>query len=211
MAIVKADEIIDAAIAHLRAHHTGELRFEEHVRPVKYIIAPTGRLVMPAMVAMLESIDTVLYVPSYQDEAMEVQVTLEPLDERGSDGGLTDRWRAYHGEPDDVRWAWVDIDAARYRGHLIDGQAITRPNALAEDEPALCKWMNTEHGVNLGRLCARYAQADVEKPVMVGIDPSGIDVRRRFDVVHVASIEPMPTASDARRVLQVMLAETADA
>jgi hypothetical protein len=200
------DQIIDDAIARLREHLAGELRFDEHVRQVKYIISPPGRIVSPAMVAMVESIDTVLYVPAYQDDAMELQVTLSPLDERGPDGGLTDRWRAYHGEPEDVRWAWIDIDAARFRGHLIDGEALARPNPLAADEPALCKWMNSEHAADLGRLCAMFAQADVEKPVMVGIDPSGFDVRRRFDVVHVRATEPMPTGTEARRVLEAMMA-----
>src|SRR4051794_25044944 len=114
-----SDASIENAYAFLRRHTRGELRFDEHLRPLKFVIVPDGRLVAPAMVAMLQSVDTVLFVPACAENAMEIQVTLEPFEERGPDAASADRWRIYHGEPDDVRWAYLSIDAARFEDLVI--------------------------------------------------------------------------------------------
>jgi hypothetical protein len=196
---------VERAHAFLRANTRADLRFDEHFRPVRYVIAPDdGRLVMPVMVAMLQTLDTVLFIPEVVEEAMELQVTLERFDEHGPDGALADRWRIHHGEPDDVNWAFGHIDAARHEGVVIDGDPLMRPNPLRADEPAICKHMNAEHADALRRLCFHYADIEVESPVMVAIDPHGIDVRGRFDVIRVPAIEPMHSAEDARRVLKTM-------
>src|SRR5690606_7891674 len=104
---------------------------------------------------MLRSFDVVLFIPSYEEGAMEVQVTLEEFEERGSQGAAADRWRIYHGEPQDVRWAFTQIDAARFGGMVIDGLALMRVNPLAKDESRICKHMNQEHVDDLRRLCAK--------------------------------------------------------
>lgn len=199
-----SDPQVERCHAFLRANSTGDLRFDEHLRPVRYVVAADGRLVAPVMVAMLQSMDTVLFVPDCAENATEVQVTLEPFDEHGPDGGLCDRWRIYHGEPDDVRWARLDIDAARFEGAVIDGQALVRPNPLAPDEPQLCTEMNKRPGGMLHLLCLHLAGTRLKQPVMVGIDPLGVDVRGTFQVFRLPAPEPMNTPDDARRVLEMM-------
>lgn len=198
------DSVVENAYAFLRAHTRADLRFEEHLRPIKYVIAPDGRLVSPVMVAMLDAVDTVLFVPECVEDAMEIMVTLEPFAERGEFGAVADRWRIHHGEPEDVRWAFMHIDVARFAEQVIDGDALMRPNALAEVESRICRHMNDDHTDDLRALCLCFAKIEVEQPVMVAIDPGGIDVRARFDVVRVPSTEPMLTAADARRVLTAM-------
>jgi len=197
-------EVVDQAWEFLRGHSRCELRFDEHVRPIKYIVASDGRPAAPVMVAMLEAVDCVLFVPECSEGAMELQVTLLPFHERGEDGAVADRWRIYHGDPDDVRWAYFLIDAARFGEMVIDGEALIRPNPLAADESRLCRYMNQDHAEALRRLCARFGQMAVEQPVMVGIDPMGIDVRARFQVLRVPATEPMNNAEDAMRVLHAM-------
>lgn len=197
--------IIEDAYVWLRSATAADLRFDENIRPIKYVTAPDGRLVAPVMVAMLESADTALFVPEYADGAMEVQVTLEQLDESSADGAMTDRWRIHHGDPEDVRWAWFEIDCARFKGHFVDGEALVRENSLADDEPRICQHMNQDHAEDIKLLCKHYANAAVEKPIMVAIDSHGFDVRRRFDIVRVPASKPMPTAEDARRVLKEMI------
>ena len=192
---------IDHAYAFLRGHSTGDLRFDEHVRPIKYVIHPDGRVIAPVMVAMLQAVDVVLFVPEYGDDAMEIQVTMQQFQERGSDGAAADRWRIYHGDPQDVHWAFLTIDAARFGIAVIDGSALTRSNPLAQDESRLCRRMNQEHAEDLKRLCAHYGAMEVERPVMVGIDPLGIDVRALFDVVRVPAMQPMHSADEALEVL----------
>lgn len=195
---------IESAYAFLRGHTTGDLRFDEHLRSIKYIIAPDGRLAAPVMVAMLQSVDTVLFVPECVENSLEVQVTMEEFDERSRDGAIADRWRIYHGEPQDVRWAWLDIDGAR-RGRMVyDGDAMMRPNPLAGDEARICRHMNEDHADDLRALCLHFAKVEIESPVMVGIDPLGIDVRGMFDVFRVEATEPMNNTEDARRVLTQM-------
>lgn len=197
------DPCADKAYAFLRAHTRGELRFDEHVRPIGYVLAPDGRLVAPVMGAMLACIDTVLFVPAFAEGAMELQVTLQEFDER-AEGAHADRWRIHHGDPPDVRWAFFLVDGARHDGNVLDGETIVRPNPLSGVEPALCRETNQEHTTDLRALCLHRAHIDIEQPVMVAIDPLGIDVRGRFDVIRVPAEEPMPTADDARRVLRAM-------
>src|SRR5690606_10916285 len=100
-------DLIERAYTFLRAHTRADLRFEEHMRPIRYVISPgpflAGRLVAPVMVAMLDAVDTALFIPEDVDNAMEMQVTLEEFRERGESESarLADRWRIYHGEPED--------------------------------------------------------------------------------------------------------------
>jgi hypothetical protein len=198
------DPFVEDAYAFLRANTAADFRFDEHLRPVKYVIAQDGALIAPAMVAMLKAVDTVLFIPEYADGAMEVQVTLEQLDEGTSAGGaLADRWRIYHGEPEDVRWATMHMDMARYHDLVIDGEALMRPNPLGPHEARICRHMNQDHADDLRAICAAGG-LNVENPIMVGIDPLGIDVRRQFDVIRVTAPETMNTPDDARRVLMRM-------
>jgi hypothetical protein len=209
MGVMADDPSVEAAYRFLRGHTTADLRFDEHLRPVRYVFGPDGRLIMPAMFAMLDSMDTVLFVPEYADECMEVQVTMNRLDADGPDGALTDRWRIYHGDPPDVHWARLDIDAARYEQRVMDGDALMRPNPLAADEGRLCREINRQHRDDLAAVCRHVVEADVDEPLLVGIDPLGFDVRRRFDVVRVPAPEPMAGTTDVERIFRQLTTEAA--
>lgn len=199
------NEQVAAEEAHgfLRGHTSGDLRFDEQCRPLKYIVGPDGSLVAPLVYAMLSCDNAVLCVPCDTEDAMEIQVTPAPLDAEGPDGGLTDRWRIYHGDPLDTHWARLGIDAARFKRWVIDGTELVRANPLAADEPRLCREINQEHAATLRRFCTQAAGIDVIAPTLVGIDPLGFDVRRRFDVVRVPAPSPMTTPDE---VLSTLLA-----
>ena len=199
------DPCAETAYAYLRANTRGELRFDEHVRPIAYVIEPDGRLIAPVMAAMLASADTVLFVPGFAEGAMEVQVTLSALDPDGPEGALTDRWRIYHGDPHEAHWAWLDPDAARYGKWVVDGEALRRSNPLAADEPRLCRQINQGARDELRRVCRHLAEADVEEPLVVGVDPLGFDVRRRFDVVRVPAPTSMSTADAVEQTFRQMV------
>jgi len=202
-----SNDILQQAMAFLRAHHAGELQFDEHLRPVKIVYAPDGRIVGPVMVAMLEAPDTVLFLPHADEEAMQVQVTLEKFADEGSGGDLADRWRIYHGEPPDVNWAFYHIDAAKFQQAVIDGDALTRPNPLTPQEPALCREVNRNRREQLRATTQRRENLEIESPMMVGIDPWGVDVRGPFDVIRIAFDEPVTDADAAERTLMSMLEE----
>jgi hypothetical protein len=156
------------------------------------------------MYAMLDAVDTVLFVPQFAEGAMELQVTLMAIDPEGVEAASVDRWRIYHGEPQDARWARLDLDAARHDQMVIDGEALSRPNPLRSDEARLCREINQNQRDELRRVCQRCAGADVEEPILVGIDANGFDVRRRFDVIRVRSTEPMRGGEDVQRVFRQM-------
>ena len=201
------DHAADEAYAHLRSHTRGDLRHGETLSPIRFVFGPDGRLAAPAARAMLDAVGTVLFVPAFAEGAMEVQVTLLPLDPESADGAVTDRWRIYHGDATEAHWAWLDLDAARYREWVVDGEALRRSNPLTADEARLCREINQGSRDELGRLCRHFADADVEEPLLVGIDPRGLDVRRRFDVVRVSAPRPMNTAAEARQIIEQMIAE----
>ncbi len=184
----------EQAYAFLRGHTRGDLRFDEHLGPVRYVIGPDGRLVSPVTYLMLEAVDAVLFVPAFAEGAMEVQVTLSALDPDGAEGAVADRWRIYHREPQEVRWAWLDPDAARWEKWVIDGESVRRSNPLSADEARLCRQINQGSRDELRRVCRHFAEADVEEPLVVGVDPLGFDVRRRFDVARVPAPSAMGTA-----------------
>ncbi|MHC4416781.1 MAG: hypothetical protein ACYS0G_16040 [Planctomycetota bacterium] len=196
------------AYAFLRRHTRGDLRFEEDFGSLRYVVGPDGRLAAPVAYAMLNAVDTVLFVPEFAEGAMEVQVTLSAFDPEGPEGALADRWRIYHGEPQDIRWAWLDIDAARYGKWVIDGEALRRSNPLAADEARLCRQINQGGREELRRVCRRFAEADVQEPLLVGIDPAGFDVRRRFDVVRVPAATPMGTADLVEQTFRHMVEQS---
>lgn len=198
------DPAVEAAVDFLRAHSRADLRFDEHTHAVKYVVSPEdGRLVAPAMVAMLRALDSVLFVPDEREGAMELTVTLEEFEERSGSphARLADRWRIYHGEPPDVRWALMTIDATRFEGLFIDGEAFAERNPLAAGEAQLCRDMNRDHLERLRQLCAERGGMAVEKPVMVGLDPRGIDVRSAFDIVRVRFPSAVSNIDEARRAL----------
>lgn len=194
------DPLLDETIAALHANLEGEFQFDEHLRPMKIVIAPDGRVVGPVMVAMLQAAETTLFLPQADDDSLQLLVTLEPFKEEGPDGALADRWRIYHGEPEDVNWAVFSIDAAKYLGAVVDGQALRVPNPLSEDEPRLCRLMNHKQPEALARFC-RGAGFEIESPVMVGIDSYGVDVRARFGVVRIESKARLVSPDDAERFL----------
>ncbi len=191
-----SDEIVDRAREFLRGHLSGRIRFDGDALAIKVVVAPDGRLVASVMVAMLCALETVLELPDDSEESLHLMVTMEAFDEQGPDGALADRWRIYHGDPPDVRWAAMRVDAARFLGHFIDGEALEAPNPLAAVEPMLLRQLNHGDRALLRRACAAANLAS-ESPVAVGIDGGGLDVRRAFEVVRVRFPEPLSAAAFA--------------
>jgi len=207
-----SDEIVDRAHDFLRSHLAGRIRFDGDAIAIKVVVSPDGRLAAPVMVAMLRSVETVLELPDDAEQSLHLMVSLEAFDEHGPEGGRADRWRIYHGDPPDVRWAVMRIDAARFEGHFIDGEALERPNELAALEPMLLRRLNHGDRALLRRACDSANLAS-EAPVAVGIDERGIDVRRAFEVVRLRFPEPLSANSlDASAAATDARAEqTADA
>ena len=182
-------EQLRPAVAFLRGNLSGLLRFDTEYMPIRVVIAPDGRLVASVMESMLRSTDCALHLPEEpddrDDEVIQLMVTLDRFEESGPDGTLADRWRIYHGDPPDVRWATMSIDFCKFRDLAIDGEAMMPGNPLADDEPSICRRFNGSAGDDLRRLVLQAAEVELEEPKIVGVDSLGFDVRGRFDVVRI--------------------------
>lgn len=200
-----SEEILEESRRMLRANTEGELQFDEHLRPIKVVIAPDGRVIAPVMVAVIEAADTVLFLPHADEDSLQIQVTVKPFGEEGVDGALADRWRIYHGEPPDVNWAVLHLDGAKFGGAVIDGDALTVPNPLARGAPAVLKEINQSRRDDLRDLVKRALGLDLEVTTLVGIDPWGIDVRGPFDVVRIEFDARAATIDEVRDTLERLL------
>jgi len=199
-----APDVVDRAMRMLRDAYRGTIQFDEHFIPLKYVIDPArGALIAPVMVAMLTAEETILFVPVESADALQILVSLEPIDDSHA---MADRWRIYHGEPDDVRWATLYLDMAKLAGVVIDGDALMTPNPFAHAEPALCKDAN-QNPAALRAAASRRAGMDIESPLCVGVDPAGMDLRARFDIVHLWFDAPAYDEAAARAAIGRLLAE----
>lgn len=183
---MESDSDIETNAYHwMRGHLGGFIRFDGERVALKIAPLPDGRFVAPVMVAMQIAADTVLELPDDGDTDLHLMVSLEKFDERNDANGCADRWRTYHGDPPDVNWAWITVDAAKFHGYFIDGEVFHRPNTLASSESALCRTIN--QSMRDAVRAAIYAQfrTDATDPIVVGIDPDGFDVRRQFDVLRL--------------------------
>ena len=195
MDLYDEQQAADDAWKFLRCNTTGTIRFGEHLQDVQYVICPDGTMVISAMVAMLQPQDMVMYVPQYEEDCMEMHVSLKEFSESSECGAYADRWQVYHGEPPDVQWATVQIDAARFHEMFIDGEGLHRENSLAQVESSLCKQVNGDL-TSLTNACKHLVEVEVELPTMVGVDPLGIDVRARFGIVRLEPTSPFAGADE---------------
>lgn len=199
------DPIVEEARAWLREHLEGLILFEGEARPIRLVVAPDGRLVASVMVAMLRSLDVVLALPDEDEDSMQLMVTLEAFDEDGPDGALADRWRIHHGEPPDVRWAAITIDAAKFRGHFLDGEAFDLRNPLAGEEASICTAANRDLAAELRAMAIAEAQRrnrppsdwGLDAPRLVGADPAGFDLRGAYGNLRVPVDPPLADAAAA--------------
>jgi len=199
----EAGPSLDDALRFFRAERAGELRFDENMRSLKFVTDnETGHIVAPVMVAMLQTADCTLFVPEEDPDALQLLVTPEEID--GETHPSADRWRIYHGEPDDVRWAEFFIDSARLGPMVFDGDALMIANPLAPAEPAACKRMNADKQA-LGRICRTCAGVEVAEPVCVGVDPDGLHVRARFGVVRVDFDDRVEAPAELEAALDALL------
>jgi len=195
-------QVTSLAWSFLRSNTTGTLRFGENMQDINYVIAHDGFLIMPAMVAMLQPCNTIMYVPDYSNDCMEMHVSLQQFQEDESTGAYADRWRVYHGEPRDVQWAKVAIDAARFRDMFVDGEGMQESNPLSEVESKLCKQINKEFSDSLKACCLAKTNVTIDAPLVVGIDSLGIDVRAQFGIVRIPAEQLFQTSDDVLKLLK---------
>ncbi|MFG0258419.1 MAG: hypothetical protein ACF8GE_11000 [Phycisphaerales bacterium JB043] len=173
---------LELAQRMLRTFRVGTLLFDDNLRPMRFVIDPeSGRLAMPMMVAMIQTDHQVLMIPEETEDSLQLLLSVETIDEHHA---LADRWRIYHGEPQDIHWTLSWIDAAKLRGLVLDGDALMGRNPLDIEETRVVSAMNQRID-DLRTLCRVYGGMEVESPLCVGADSWGLHVKARFDIVRV--------------------------
>ena len=187
------------AIDALHASRDGVLVFDEQHVKVRFVTSnESGRIVMSAPEAVLEIVDAVLHVPEDSAEGLQLLLTLSALGECAA----TDRWRVFHGKPDRAVWVQGDIESSRMGPWVFEGEALTQPNILIHDEPALVRELNADRD-GLRAICLAGGHT-VDAPVAVGVHHHGVHIRVQFGVVYVPFPQPATDADHARRILRHM-------
>lgn len=194
-------QALDLAREVLTANLEGQLRFDGHGARIRYIFDPRdGRLVASVPVAVLLAAELVLDIPEETDDALQLLVTAE----EAAESIATDRWLAYHGQPEFPRWATFWIDSARHGPWVFDGEGLTSINPFTADEPSICKKLNADPA-RLASLAQRRAGVPIPKPLCVGVDPGGLHIRATFGVIRVRFEKPANTAAEAQATIDGML------
>lgn len=196
---------LEHAIRMYRGHTSGVLSFDENVMDLKYVTMDDGHLIAPVMVACFDAMNTVLFAPEENDDAIQLLLTLEELGGMNFDSADTDRWRVYHGEPIDVRWAKLWVESAKLGPVVFDGEAVATPNRFAAVVHTWCRELNADTA-KLRTLCDRTVHVEVESPTAVGLDPDGIDVRARFGVVRLPFDQTLEDIDDIEPAIARLLA-----
>ncbi len=181
----------------IRAHTTATMLAGERATPLRFIVdGATGTLVAPIERELLELDDYLLMLPDESFDALQLHVEPVVFDQRHDEA--SDRHMAYHGLSDPSAWVRFKIFSAKGNhptmGPLVvDGAELVLTNPLRSVEARACKLLNSDP-LALAALCRRACGITIERPLAVGVDPDGLDVRAKFGIVRV---ELDPSIDDA--------------
>ena len=73
-----------------------------------------------------------------------------------------------------------------------------------------CKEMNGGRSASLRAICRHFTGVEIERPLLVGIDPLGLDVRGPFSVLRVRFPAATRTTEEAQQTLDQMIRESGE-
>jgi hypothetical protein len=195
--------VSDAALEFFRSHRLGVLLADELAEPIRFVTDAAGRLVFPAIGAVLAAESLVLFVPEEAPDGDELQLMLS-AEEANAEDEACDRWRTYHGEPRLSKWAVCTIEGAKLAGEVVEHEALAAPNPLRRDEGRLCRMLNADRPALVAAVRRRLG-VEISDPLAVGVDSGGFDVRARFGIVRVPFDRSAPNAQDATAMIEAIL------
>lgn len=177
--------------------------FDERCVRRRYVLDPdTGFPVVAVSAEVFDAEDFVLHVPEDEDDALQLMVEPQEVDSRNSPAA--DRYAIYHGKPGEVHLLRLEILSAKFRGHVFEGSELACVNPFGSGEAGLCKVAN-QRASDLTHLCARSCGTSPAAPVLVGVDPHGLDVRARFGVIRVDFPRKVASIDEARSAIEDLL------
>lgn len=179
----------------------------EGPRACPTVIDPVGGvLIAPLADSETDLESATLFVP--EESAAALQVLILPTASTPATDTDSDRYRAAHGAPDPIRLFRLKIDGARLGPRVIDGPDIDLRDPFATESAALRRTMNANRNA-LAKACAfldlRLGLRPGETPVVLSIDPEGIDLRGPIGIDRYRFPEPARTAEHLRSYAGVLL------
>jgi len=196
---------VDATLRRLRRFHEGLLRTDDLVERVRFVTDPaTGRLFLPVKPYIFESGSVTLHIPDDADDALHVAVVPVPADP-DRDAGC-DRYLIYFGRAEQARWAALDIESVKHVDLVLDGPEAQHPNPLRSIEARACKKLNAAPHL-IASLCRRRVGVECENPLLVGIDPFGLDIRARFGIIRLEFDAKAKAPEEFANTLRALIGE----
>ncbi len=169
----------------------------------RYIVdGDSGELVIGLDRPALDADELTLCLP---DDTFDAEATLLVHAHDAREDRWTDRHLAYHPDARPPALARAAVDSAKLRdGDIVEGSMLGLTNPLLDAEPALCKSLNADRDA-LRKLCGLMTGTEPERPVAVGVDRYGIDVRGRFGVIRLDLPAPCGDPAEAEKVVAALI------
>lgn len=198
----------------LRRYSEGVLAFGERRSRVRFVLdRSTGQVVMPLEPVALSAKEHVLFLPDETGCVLQVLLLVDEL-RNPSAHEAPDRWTAYHaaavGAPSAAGvWTMATVEAGKTETVVFPGEELHAANPLRGCEHGLIRHLNGQRRAAVGAACKRRLGVDVLEPMVVGLDPLGIDVRARFGVLRLEFERWAHSEEEAQRELASVLGEGA--
>ncbi|MCK6476530.1 MAG: DUF2470 domain-containing protein [Phycisphaerales bacterium] len=193
----------------LRSSYAGVLLIGDRPLRLTYVLDPaTGCPVVPLAAdgpeapSDDEAQSLVLCIPDDGDGSLQMLCSAADIDPHTHEAA--DRHLIYHGPARQRRWVLLRVESARVNNKVFDPALVIAPNPLRRAEPALCKRANARKD-HLAALSRARGGPSEDRPVMVGIDPAGMDVRTRFGILRIDFDRHATNQADAEQILDALL------
>ena len=192
----------------LRRLHEGALACGDRRAEVRFVVdGGTGGVVMPVEVGFARAGELVLIAPDEPGCVWEASLTPRVI-ERPEAEEAVDRWAAYHGHhamaghhggaPGGQHWVRCVVTGLKSAEGVFGEEETLAVNPLrGKVESRLVKAVNGDRAA-LARACKVHGPIEVAEPLVVGIDPLGMDVRARFGIVRLEFPENIYAGTDAQ-------------
>lgn len=207
MAPIPTNPASTSVVSILRAHRSGVLLTPEGPRSCPTAIDPVGgALIAPLADHEAELESATLFIPEESNDAL--QVLILPAHSAQAGDTDSDRYRAAHGAPDPIRLFRLKIDGARLGSRVVDGPDIDLKDPFATESASLRRAMNADRpalGKAVSYLGLSLGLRQGETPVVVAVDPEGVDLRGPLGLARFPFERRASSAEELRRFASVLL------
>lgn len=193
-------------LRRLRQFHEGVLLFSDVSESVRFVLDPmSGQPVLPVPAYALDVDDVKLCLPDDgfdNPECLQVAGVAKELNPHVEEA--CDRHLAYFGKPAHSRFARIEVESVKRLDDVIDGDLVRLANPFRKHEGSLCKFANANPAA-IADACERALGTRPDKPLVVGVDPWGLDIRATFGIMRLEFATLASTEEEARGMIAALM------